>query len=164
MPTQRQVAGGAVGLILIPLGALTFWGGLTGNLAAILAALFAPDQLRDRSSGQSPFTSASLPGKGQPTQTVETPQSFAGDLPSGALLPQLEQDIAQGTVVPNVPLPPAAQPGTAVVKAPWWDTALHDVQNALRDINGTPAVGSGAAPSTPGLNPAGVPELPPVAP
>lgn len=37
--------GGAVGIILVPLGGLIAWGGLTGNLAAILAALFDPSQL-----------------------------------------------------------------------------------------------------------------------
>lgn len=55
---QSRLAGGAVGLILIPMGALVFWGGLSGNLAAIIAAFVAQDQLvsttaHDKSPGSS---------------------------------------------------------------------------------------------------------------
>lgn len=42
---NRKVVGGSVGVVMIAGGALIAWGGLTGTLAAILAAFFAPSQL-----------------------------------------------------------------------------------------------------------------------
>ncbi len=64
---MSRLSGGAVGLVLIPLGALVLWGGLTGNLAAILAALFAQNQLVPAGSNASTGTGS---GVSKPPSTI----------------------------------------------------------------------------------------------
>jgi hypothetical protein len=52
-----------LGLPLIVFGGLVFWGGLSGNLAAILAAIFARSQLEANKGFSLP---TNLPGMGAP--------------------------------------------------------------------------------------------------
>jgi hypothetical protein len=53
---------GVVGIVLIPVGLLVLWGGISGNLAAILAAIFVPSALVPTSAGGGGIPSVSFAG------------------------------------------------------------------------------------------------------
>lgn len=46
MASTKELASAGAAILAIPAGALVVWGGISGNLAAILAAFFAPSQLQ----------------------------------------------------------------------------------------------------------------------
>lgn len=115
-------------MVLIGGGILTFWGGLSGNLAAILAALFAPNQLiptpgssskaapvvpppiTDKTTGPGPTDSVS-------PQNVSPAEAEAAGIPEGVTPPAsitpLEQVKPKGTI-PGLPEKIAAAVGVGL--------------------------------------------------
>ena len=69
-----------MGVILIPFGLLIAWGGIGGNLAAILAAMFAPNQLVVVSGTTMPLIPppAKVPDPADEPTTVEPPLDPGG--------------------------------------------------------------------------------------
>ena len=137
-----RVVGGGVGVVLIGGGILTFWGGLSGNLAAILAALFAPNQLIPTPGSSSKSAPVIPPSAPEPAPSPLSPPPTLSP-PSGA--PQLEEPIYQGEVVP----PPQIGTGGGF----WSDVTgvLHDIRAGIQDIN---SIGGGGTPPIPGEIPA----------
>ena len=142
-------------MVLIGGGILTFWGGLSGNLAAILAALFAPNQLiptPGSSSKSAPVVPPSAP------EPAPSPLSPPPTLPPSSGAPQLEEPVYPGEVVP----PAQVGTGSTAVQPSggfWSDItgALHDIGTGIKDIN---SIGVGNPPPEP-LPPGDVPAIGP---
>lgn len=99
------------GVVFIVFGALTAWGGITGNLAAIYAALFgATDQLILR------------PGAGgvTPPPFIATEPIGEGEVVSGEAI--------SSAGIPELPALPGAGETTAAppVDSSFWDSLLKD--------------------------------------
>lgn len=116
---NSKIVGGSVGVVMIGGGALIAWGGLTGTLAAILAAMFAPAQLKPVSG---------VIGTDVPPTLVPSPRPRTGygQLPSGESgsgsggsgtgigggpnPPAIENPPGEGEVVPPDAVPPGPLP------------------------------------------------------
>ena len=108
-----RVVGGGVGVVLIGGGILTFWGGLSGNLAAILAALFAPNQLIPTPGSSSKSAPVVPPPKATdqttgpgPTDSV-SPQNISPAEAEAAGIPEgVTPSSAPAEITPLVPKTP----------------------------------------------------------
>lgn len=124
---NRKVVGGSVGIVMIGGGLIVAWGGISGYLASMLAALFAPSQLVRITSKNVD----AAPTFGVKPADAGTPPTQLGN---GGHVPQIEDLPGQGEIVP----PEQLNPGTPTVTPGELPSGIGELIPGLGELPGIP--------------------------